>query len=428
MTAGQDSSREQAAEAIQSTYREEWARIVGGLLRRFGDLGNAEDAAAEAFASASRAWPIEGVPENPGAWLTTTAHRRAIDALRREERRRERYKELMPRDVAPCPEGSGAVEDDRLRLLFTCCHPVLPGESQVALTLRMVGGLRVPEIARAFLVRDTTMGQRISRAKARIRDAGIPYRAPEEEDLPGRIDGVLAVIYLIFNEGYLTSSDEGPALRPGLTSEAIRLARLTRELCPGSTEATGLLALMLFTEARARGRLTEAGELVPLGEQDRSRWDRRLIDEALELHVPAVEGRSAAGHRPGRYELMAAISAAHSLSPHAGATDWRRIVSMYEELEAIDPGPMVSVNKAIAIFEAGDPGTALETLDGLPESLGSHHRFHAVRAEVLRTAGRPVAALEAYERAIHLASNPAEAAHLTRRRDALASAPASASS
>ncbi|WP_324999451.1 RNA polymerase sigma factor [Microbacterium halophytorum] len=310
--------------ALVRAHREEWSRIVAGLARRFGDLDIAEDAAAEAFSVAVARWAERGVPPNPGAWLTTTAARSAIDRLRREAKRDDRQREAaFLRDDEP-PEPVGVVDDDRLRLVFACCHPTLPMEAHVALTLRAVGGLTVGEIAHAFLVRETTMGQRISRAKARIRADGIPFRLPERGDLPERAAGVLAVLYLIFNEGYLASGDGKGPLRPELTGEAIRLTRLVRGLfavgTPERAEATGLLALMLLTEARATARISASGELVRLDEQDRGAWDTGMIAEGLSLVADISSGPI------GRYGLAAAISAEHASAPHARDTDWAAIV------------------------------------------------------------------------------------------------------
>lgn len=412
------------AAALARTHREEWTRVVAGLVRRFRDLDIAEEAAAEAFAVAVQRWPVDGVPPQPGAWITTTAHRRAIDRLRREARRDELQQEaLMLADDSP-PEQIGAVEDDRLRLVFACCHPVLPIEAQVALTLRIVGGLTVAEIARAFLVQESTMAQRLTRAKARIRAAGVPFRVPEPEDLPARAAGVLAVLYLIFNEGYLASGAGADPLRPDLSAEAIRLTRLVRDLFPPDSaeraETTGLLALMLLTEARAAARVSGDGRLVPLDEQDRAGWDRALIDEGLALvdeRFAAVERGTA---RLDRYQLLAAVNAVHASAPHAGDTDWDRIVALYGALERIDPNPLVTLNRAIAISEADSPSAGLAIVDGLADALDGHHALHATRAELLRRLGRTAEAIDAYDRAIALAENTGEVAILIRRRAKLA--------
>jgi len=408
-----------AADAIARTHREEWARIVAAIARRFGGLDIAEDSAAEAFAAAAARWSSGGVPPNPAGWLMTTAQRKAIDRLRREAVRDDRHREaLLLHDDSPA-EPVGAIDDDRLRLVFVCCHPVLALEARVALTLRIVGGLTVVEIAHAFLVPSTTMGQRITRAKAKIAAARVPYRVPEADDLPERVAGVLAVLYLIFNEGYLASGAESEPLRRDLSAEAIRLTRLVRELLPGDPEVEGLLALMMLTEARADARVSRDGELVRLDEQDRGSWDRRLIDEGLAL-VRGHDDASARGDgAPGRYQLLAAINAVHVSAPTARDTEWGRIVSLYTRLEQIDPSPIVTLNKAIAVAQYDSPDVALAMLERLADSLDAHHAFHASRAELLRLAGRSLEAHAAYERAITLAGNSAEVAHLVRRRDQL---------
>lgn len=422
-TAGGDVGSAQVATVIEATYRTEWSRIVAGLVRRCGDLGIAEDAAADAFAAASRQWRDDGLPRSPGAWITTAAHRRAIDALRREGVRSGKHHEALMLHAADDTAPEGGVEDDRLRLLFTCCHPALPTEARVALTLRIVGGLTVTEIARAFLVQDTTMGQRISRAKSTIRAAGIPYREPSEEDLPARLDGVLTVLYLIFNEGYLSATEGAAPLRGDLTAEAIRLARLVHDLLPEDAEASGLLALMLFTEARATARLTADGELVTLEEQDRTLWDHRAIEEARALGERAFARLEAVRSAPGRYLLMAAISAEHASAPHARDTDWARIVELYERLALIDPGPVVALGRIVALSERDHPRAALAHLDELEDRLARYHPFHVTRAELLRASDRPSEAHEAYDQAISLTRNTAEIAHLTRRRDQLTWSP-----
>lgn len=404
------------ATVITRTHREEWARIVAGLTRRFGDLDLAEEMTAEAFATAVEHWPAHGIPPNPAGWVTTTANRRAIDRLRREARRDEKHREALllhdPEPAAP----AGAIEDDRLRLLFICCHPALSLDARVALTLRIVGGLTVAEIAHAFLVQDTTMGQRISRAKAKLKAAGIPFEIPAAEDLPARIDAVLVVLYLVFNEGYLASGPDTPAIRRELTAEAIRLTRLAHGLRPDDAEVIGLLALMLLTDARSRARLSADGELVRLDEQDRGSWDRELIAEGLQLL-----GSPEADEPSGRYRLLAEINAAHVIAPHPRDTDWARIASLYSRLEEIDPSPLVTLNKAIAISEHDSPDLALTIIDRLTDRLGGHHAFHVTRAELLRATGRSADARAAYDRAIGLAGNTAETAHLIRRRNQLAS-------
>ncbi len=396
---------------ITRVHRAEWARVVAALARRFGDLDIAEDMAAEAFAVAVERWPVDGVPPNPGGWLTTTAHRRAIDRLRREAKREEKHHEaLMLFDTAEPP---GAIDDDRLRLAFTCCHPALAMEARVALTLRMIGGLTVAEIARAFLVRESAMGRRITRAKDRIRAAGIPYRVPSCEDLPARVTGVLTVLYLIFNEGYLASDPAKEAVRADLTAEAIRLTRLIRDLLPADGEVAGLLALMLLAEARRSARVS-GGELVSLDEQDRGAWNRDLIAEGHAL----VRARLASGEAPGRYQILAAINAVHTDARDARDTDWSQVVALYDQLVRLDPSPIVRLNRAIAVAELDGPEVALAEVDALP--LDGSHALHATRAHLLRWLGRGDEARAAYDRAIDLAGNTAETAYLIRRRDQLA--------
>jgi RNA polymerase sigma-70 factor, ECF subfamily len=399
-------------EVITRVHREEWARVVATLARRLGDLDIAEEMAAEAFAIAVERWPADGVPPNPGAWLTTTAHRKAIDRLRREVRRDEKHREALM--LFDTPEPLGAIDDDRLRLVFICCHPALAMEARIALTLRMVGGLTVPEIARAFLIEETAVGRRITRAKAKIKDAKIPYGVPLREDLPARVTGVLAVLYLIFNEGYLASSPEKEAVRADLTAEAIRLTRLVRALMPADGEVAGLLALMLLTEARRAARISASGELVALAEQDRGSWDRGLIAEGHAL----VRERLASGQPPGRYQILAAINAVHTDARDVRDTDWSQVVALYNQLVRVDRSPIVRLNRAIAVAELDGPDVALAEVDALP--LEGYHAFHATRAELLRRLGRSDQARAAYERAIELAGNSAETAYLIRRRDQLA--------
>jgi RNA polymerase sigma-70 factor (ECF subfamily) len=397
---------------IARVHRAEWARLVAALARRFGDLDVAEEMAAEAFATAVERWPVDGVPPNPGGWLTTTARRKAVDRLRREVKREEKHREaLMLSDDTP--EPLGAIDDDRLRLVFTCCHPALAMEARIALTLRMVGGLTVPEIARAFFVQETAIGQRITRAKTKIKAAHIPYRVPAREDLPARVTAVLTVLFLIFNEGYLASDPGKEAIRGELTGEAIRLTRLMGELLPADGEVAGLLALMLLTEARRTARLSAGGELVSLTEQDRGAWDRALIDEGHAL----VLARIATGLPPGRYQLLAAINAVHTDAPDVRDTDWSQILTLYNQLARLDPSPIVRLNRAIALAEIDGPAVALAELDGLP--LENYHAFHAARADLLRRLGRSEQSHAAYDRAIELAGNTAERAYLSRRRDQL---------
>ena len=401
-------------EAIARAHRQEWARVVATLARRYRDLDIAEEMAAEAFAAAVERWPADGVPPNPGAWLTVTADRKAIDRIRREARRASKHQEALMLSNADAPEPLGVIDDDRLRLVFTCCHPALAMEARIALTLRMVGGLTVPEIAAAFLVQETAMSRRITRAKTKIQAARIPYRVPDREDLPARVSGVLTVLYLIFNEGYLASDPEQNAVRGDLTAEAIRLTRLVRVLLPADGEVAGLLALMLLTEARRTARVSAAGELVALADQDRGAWDRELIAEGHAL----VRERLASGQRPGRYQIQAAINAVHTDARDVRDTDWSQVVALYDQLAVLDPSPIVRLNHAIAVAELDGPEVALAAVDRLP--LDGYHLFHATRAELLRRLGRSDQARAAYERAIELAGNTAEQAYLIRRRDQLA--------
>ncbi len=403
--------------AISRVHQEEWARVVASLARRFGDLDIAEEAAAEAFATAVERWPTDGVPPNPGAWLTTTAQRKAIDRIRRENKRDDKQREAQQMyDVDDAPEPVGAIEDERLRLVFTCCHPALAMESRVALTLRMVGGLTVPEIARAFLVKESAMGQRITRAKAKIKGARIPYRVPSAEDLPSRVTGVLAVLYLVFNEGYLASSPDTDPVRHELTAEAIRLTRMIRALMPDDGEVAGLLALMLLTEARRTARVSANGELVTLDEQDRGAWDVALIAEGHGL----VRERLASGVAPGRYQILAAINAVHTSARDVRDTDWSQIVALYDQLVRLDRSPIVALNRAVAVAELDGPDVALASVDRLEGSLSGYHAYHATRADLLRRLGRSQQARAAYDAAIALAGNTAETVYLTRRRDQLA--------
>jgi len=404
-----------AGAAIGRAHREEWARVVATLTRRFGDLDVAEEAAAEAFATAVERWPVDGVPPNPGGWLTTTAQRKAVDRLRRENKRddKQRQAQMLYDDEPPPPVG--AVEDERLRLMFTCCHPALAMETRVALTLRMVGGLTVAEIARAFLVQPGAMEQRITRAKAKIKAARIPYRVPAAEDLPARVSAVLAVLFLVFNEGYLASGPGTDPVRHDLTAEAIRLTRLVRVLLPQDGEVAGLLALMLMTEARRAARVSAGGELVTLDEQDRGVWDEELVAEGHRL----VRERLDSGVAPGRYQVLAAINAVHTSAPDVRDTDWSQVVALYDQLVRLDPSPVVALNRAVALAELDGPEVALAIVDRLEPSLSGYHAFHATRADLLRRLRRSEQARAAYDRALELADNTAETAYLTRRRDEL---------
>ena len=400
--------------AMTLAHQQEWARVVAALARRFGDLDIAEESAAEAFATAVVRWPVDGVPANPGAWLTTTANRKAIDRIRREGKRADKHAEaqMLYEDDPP---DTHSIDDERLRLIFTCCHPALSIEARVALTLRLVGGLTVAEIARAFLTQESAMSRRITRAKVKIKQARIPYRVPAAEDLPGRITGVLAVLYLVFNEGYLATGPDTDPVRRELTGEAIRLTRLIRALLPQDGEVTGLLALMLLIESRGNARVSVAGELVMLDEQDREAWDVALIAEGHQL----VRERLAAGVAPGRYQILAAINAVHTSARRPSDTDWSQVVALYDLLIRIDPSPIVALNRAIAVGELDGPQVALAAVDRLEGRLAGYHAFHATRADLLRRLGEDGESRVAYDLAIGLAGNTAQIAYLRRRRDEL---------
>ena len=395
---------------IERIFREEYGRVVASLIRRFGDIDLAEDAASEALLAAVERWPVDGVPPNPGGWLTTTAARRGIDKLRRESHRDAKQQQAAM-IVDPTPhEPTGLVEDDRLRLIFVCCHPALAPEARVALTLRLLGGLTVPEIAAAFFVSEATMGQRITRAKKKIAAAKIPYRVPSAQDLPSRLAGVLAVLYLVFNEGYLATSGPTP-VRVDLTSEAIRLCRVLRSLLPTEPEVAGLLALMLLTDARRTARFAD-GVLVPLMDQDRAAWDGSEIAEGLSLVRECL-----AVNRPGVYQIQAAINAVHSTARTGADTDWSQIAALYAQLFSISPTPVVALNRAVAVSELDGPAVGLAEVDRL--HLPTYHAWHATRAELLRRLGRYDESRSAYDSALALIDNDAERAYLTRRRDEL---------
>ena len=404
-------------EAVTRAHHEEWARVVAALTRRFGDLDTAEEAAAEAFATAVERWPADGVPPNPGAWLTTTANRKAIDRIRRENKRDDKHREAQLVYDDP-HEPPGAIDDDRLRLIFICCHPALAMEARVALTLRMVGGLTVPEIARAFLVAESAMGQRITRAKAKIKAARIPYRVPSAEDLPARVSGVLTVLFLVFNEGYLATGHDTDPVRHDLTAEAIRLTRLVRTLLPDDGEVAGLLALMLLIEARRTARVSASGELVALDEQDRGAWDAALIAEGHRL-VRERLAAAAAGVAPGRYQILAAINAVHTCARDIRDTDWSQVVALYDQLVHLDTSPIIALNQAIAVAEIDGPEVALAAVDRLEDKLAGYHAYHATRADLLRRLGQRQQSRAAYDKSIELAGNTAQTAYLTRRRDQL---------
>jgi RNA polymerase sigma-70 factor, ECF subfamily len=404
-----------AAGSVEAVFREERGRLLAALVRQFGDLDLAEEVASDAVATALERWAMDGVPLRPGAWLLTTARRKAVDRLRRDKAYAARLAVLQAEadryGLAVEPADDEDVPDERLRLFFTCCHPALPLDAQVALTLRCLAGLSTPEVARAFLVPAATMAQRIVRAKRKIKSARIPFRVPAADELPGRLPGVLRVVYAIFTEGYAASAGR-ELLRADLADEAIRLARILHRLLPGEREVAGLLALLLLVDARREARTGPDGQLVLLDEQDRSRWDREAIEEGRRLVVEALHGG-----RPGSYALQAAIAAVHDEAADVATTDWPQVVALYDVLTDVAPSPVVALNRAVAVAMRDGPAAGLELLDALAadERLRGYHLLPAARADLLRRLGRRGEAVAAYREALALVGNEPERAYLTRR-------------
>lgn len=399
--------------ATEAVFRHEWGRSLATLIRFLGDIDLAEEAVQDAFVVALQRWPVSGLPRNPGAWIVTTARNRAVDRVRRESKRPDKQREAARIETARASQEvddtSSALPDDRLRLMFTCCHPALATPAQVALTLRLIGGLTTEEIARAFLVPEATMAQRLVRAKRKIRDAAIPYRVPPDYELPLRLPGVLAAVYLIFNEGYLASGGDEPA-RSALCDEALRVGRTLAEVMPDEPEVLGLLALMLLQNARRPARFTAEGQLVLLADQDRALWDQAAIDEGSAIVERALRRR-----RPGPYQLQAAIAAVHDAARSPIDTDWSQIVGLYDALATVAPSPVVDLNRAVAVSMVDGAAPALAIVEGLAAELDGYHLLHSTRAHLLEALGRSTEAATAYGRAAQLTDNPAERAFLAAR-------------